>query len=269
VIKINRIDKTFQILKEDKEGALIVYIVAGDPDFETSIAIGEEIIDAGADILELGIPFSDPIADGPTIQFASQRALKAGMTPRKAMEVASSLSKKIPLAFMTYYNIPLQYGLENFVKDCQKIGVDGVIIPDLPIEEALPLLNNCNKYDIDQIFFAAPTTTEDRIKKTLPVCRGFLYLISLLGVTGARASLTNITKLLISKIRSYSLDQIPIAIGFGLSEPLHIQQVLSYGADGAIVGSAIIDKVNQLDMISISEIGKFVQELKSGTMKVR
>ena len=268
MVKINRIEKTFQTLKEDKEGALIVYIVAGDPDFETSIAIAEEIIEAGADILELGIPFSDPIADGPTIQIATQRALKAGSTPKKAMEIAFSLSKKIPLAFMTYYNIPLQYGLENFVKDCQKKGVDGIIIPDLPIEEATPLLNNCTKYDIDQIFFAAPTTTEERIKKTLPSARGFLYLISLLGVTGARTKLSHITKETISKIRSYSTDQIPIAVGFGLSEPQHIQEVLSYGADGAIVGSAVINKVNQLDKIPISEIGKFVKLLKSATIKV-
>ena len=268
MVKINRIEKTFQTLKEDKEGALIVYIVAGDPDFETSIAIAEEIIEAGADILELGIPFSDPIADGPTIQVATQRALKAGNTPKKSMEIAASLTKKIPLAFMTYYNIPLQYGLEHFVKDCQKNGVDGVIIPDLPIEEATPLLNNCNRSNIDQIFFAAPTTTEERIKKTLTAARGFLYLISLLGVTGARIKLSHITKDTITKIRNYSIDQIPIAVGFGLSEPQHIQEVLSYGADGAIVGSAVINKVNQLDKIPISEIGKFVKQLKSATTKV-
>jgi tryptophan synthase alpha chain len=267
VVKINRIDKTFQILKEDKEGALIVYIVAGDPDFETSIAIAEEIINAGADIIELGIPFSDPIADGPTIQGAAQRALKAGSTPKKAMEIASSLSKRIPLAFMTYYNIPLQYGLENFVMDCQKKGVDGIIIPDLPIEEATPLLTKCNTHDIDQIFFAAPTTTEDRIKKTLKVARGFLYLISLLGVTGARTKLSHVTKETLSKIRNYSIGQIPIAVGFGLSEPQHIREVLSYGADGAIVGSAVVNKVNQLDKIPITEIGKFVKQLKNATIK--
>ncbi|MFX1294633.1 MAG: tryptophan synthase subunit alpha [Promethearchaeota archaeon] len=265
MIKINKIDKTFQILKEDKEGALIAYITAGDPDFETSIEIGEEIAESGADILEIGIPFSDPIADGPTIQKASQRALNAGMTPKKAMEIAAILSKKIPLAFMTYYNIPLQYTLEKFTHDCKKNGIDGIIIPDLPIEEADPLLNNCLKQDIDQIFFAAPTTTESRLKKTLPKAKGFLYVVSLLGVTGVRSSLSDTTKMTISKIKPLSKDQVPIAIGFGLSKPQHLKEVLSYGADGAIIGSAIVNKIAQIDKISISEIGKLIQTLKKGT----
>lgn len=267
MIKINRIDKTFQVLKEDKEGALIAYIAAGDPDFETSISIGEKIIESGVDILELGIPFSDPIADGPTIQAATQRALKAGITPKKAMEIASYLSKKIPVAFMTYYNIPLQYGLEKFAQDCRKNRVDGIIIPDLPIEESTSLLNNCLKHNIDQIFFAAPTTTESRLKITLPNAKGFLYVVSLLGVTGARTSLSEVTKMTISKIKLYSKDQIPLAIGFGLSKPQHLKEVLSYGADGAIIGSAIVNKIAQIDKISISDIGKFIQNLKKGTKK--
>ena len=265
MIKINKIDKTFQVLKEDKEGALIAYIAAGDPDFETTIAIGEEIAESGADILELGIPFSDPIADGPTIQASTQRALQAGMTPNKAMEIASVLSKKIPIAFMTYYNIPLQYGLDKFAQDCKTNGVAGVIIPDLPIEEADPLLNQCTKQGVDQIFFAAPTTTDNRLKKTLPKARGFLYVVSLLGVTGARKSLSDMTKSTLSKIKPSTKDKIPLALGFGLSKPQHIKEVISYGADGAIVGSAIVNKVSQLDKISISAIGKFIQNLKKGT----
>jgi tryptophan synthase alpha chain len=265
VIKINRIDKTFQILKEDKEGALIAYIAAGDPDFETSIAIGEEIAGSGADILELGIPFSDPIADGPTIQAATQRALKAGMTPKKAMEIASAISHKIPTAFMTYYNIPLQYGLQAFVQDCKRCGVSGIIIPDLPIEEAGPLLNNCRKEEIDQIFFAAPTTTSSRIEKTLPKARGFLYVVALLGVTGARNTVSDITKTTISQIKQLTQDKIPISIGFGLSKPQHIKEVISYGADGAIVGSAIVNKIAEIDKISISEIGTYIASLKNGT----
>ncbi|MHA1130963.1 MAG: tryptophan synthase subunit alpha [Candidatus Helarchaeota archaeon] len=267
MININRIDKTFQILREDKEGALIAYIAAGDPDFETSIAIGEEIANSGADILELGIPFSDPIADGPTIQAATQRALQAGMSPKKAMEIASVLSKKIPIAFMTYYNIPLQYGLETFIQDCKKSGVSGIIIPDLPIEEADPLLIECLKEDLDQIFFAAPTTPTSRIKKTLPKARGFLYVVALLGVTGARSSLSTLAKSTLSTIKQITRDQIPLSIGFGLSKPQHLRQVFSYGADGAIIGSAIVNKIAQLNKISITEIGKYIKNLKPHTKK--
>ncbi|MHA1649465.1 MAG: tryptophan synthase subunit alpha [Candidatus Helarchaeota archaeon] len=265
MIKINRIDKTFQILKDDGEGALIVYIAAGDPDFETCIAVGEKIAECGADILELGIPFSDPIADGPTIQAATQRALEAGITPKKAMKIASALNRKIPIAFMTYYNILLQYGLELFVQDCVRHGVDGIIIPDLPLEESAPLLDKCLKHDIDQIFFAAPTTPEQRLKKILPLTRGFLYVIALLGTTGARNTISNLTRMTLSRIKRISKDHIPLAVGFGLSKPQHIKEVISYGADGAIIGSAIVKKIAQIDKISISEIGKFVTQLKNGT----
>lgn len=261
-----KLKEKFKELKKRNEGALIGFVTAGDPTPELTVDIVNSLIKGGIDIIELGLPFSDPIADGVVIQKASERSLKGGMNPDLYFEIAKKI-EGIPKVCLTYYNLVLQRGLENFVRDCLKSGIDGLIVPDLPIEEATPLLNACDKYDISLIFLVAPTTTEERLKKILQVSKGFLYVVSLLGVTGAREKLSDSVKPLLSRIRELSRD-IPLAVGFGISKPEHIKEVLRAGADGAIVGSAfirIIEKNLDDKEGMLSELKEFTRELKEAT----
>lgn len=263
---MNRISEVFQTNLSKNEGVLIPFITAGDPNFETSLEIAHTLFGHGADILELGIPFSDPIADGPTIQASSQRALEAGMTPKKAMKLVNSLRDEGPLVFMTYYNIVLQYGLTKFVVDSKKHGIDGIIIPDLPIEESDPLLHECEKCDIALIFMIAPTTDPARMKQIIDRSKGYVYLVSTLGVTGAKENVAEHTKLLIHTVKEISQGKIPLAVGFGISKPEHVTELIDNGADGIIVGSAIINKIRH---DSLSELEDFVSDLKRHTKKLR
>ena len=184
------------------------------------------------------------------------------MNPKKAMEFAEAVKDRGPLVFMTYYNIPLQYGLADFVSDAKKNGVDGIIIPDLPLEEAEPLYLECKKRDVSLIFLVAPTTDEERMEKIINESEGYLYLVSTLGVTGAKESVSEITKNLISKVKTISKGKIPLAVGFGISKPEHVTEVLKQGADAVIVGSAIVEKIHSSP---ISELAKFVSDLKKST----
>ena len=259
---MNRISQVFQENLAKNQGVLIPFITAGDPDFDTSIEIANKLFDSGADILELGIPFSDPIADGPTIQASSQRSLNAGMTPKKAMKLADSLKDRGPLVFMTYYNIPLQYGLSEFVSDSKKNGVDGIIIPDLPLEESDPLYSECVKHNVALIFLIAPTTDSSRIKQIIDKSKAYIYLVSTLGTTGTKEDVADLTKTLISDVKDVSQGRIPLAVGFGISKPKHVTEVIKCGAEGVIVGSAIIEKIHSG---SLSELEKFVLDLKTST----
>lgn len=261
---MNAIERLFFEKKEKNEGVLIPFIVCGDPNFEKTIELGNMLFDAGADILELGIPFSDPIADGPVIESASYRALKAGMNPNKAMEIANSLHQRGAVVFMTYYNILLQYGLSEFVSDCKKNGVDGIIIPDLPLEESDPLYAECKKQDIALIFLVSPTTDSKRLKQIVDKTKGYLYLVSTLGVTGAKEKVADITKELIANVKKVAQDKIPLAVGFGISKPEHVTEILNLGADGVIVGSAIVKLIQNN---AISELKEFVSDLKKSTKK--
>ncbi len=261
-----KLKEKFKELKKRKEGALIGFITAGDPTPEDTIDIVNSLINGGVDIIELGLPFSDPIADGVVIQKASERSLKKGTNPDLFFEIAKKI-EEIPKVCLTYYNLVLQRGLEKFVRDCSESGINGLIIPDLPIEEAMPLLNACDKYDTNLIFLVAPTTTEERLQKILNVSRGFLYVVSLLGVTGARRELSETVKPLLRKIKQIS-DKIPLAVGFGISKPEHIKEVLNAGADGAIVGSAfvrIIERNLNDKEGMLSELEEFTRELKKAT----
>ncbi len=260
------LEAKFRELKEKKERALIGFITAGDPTPGDTIEIAETLISGGVDILELGLPFSDPIADGPTIQKASERSLKAGMNPDLYFEIAKEI-ENIPKVCLTYYNLVLQRGLERFIQDCIESGIDGLIVPDLPVEEASPLLNTCSRYDVNLIFLVAPTTTGDRLEKILKVSSGFLYVVSLLGVTGARKDLSESVKPLIRKIKKTS-EKIPLAVGFGISKPEHIREVINAGADGAIVGSAFIRVIEENiedKKQALVKLGKFTRELKEAT----
>ncbi|MBU4299110.1 tryptophan synthase subunit alpha [Patescibacteria group bacterium] len=261
------IKEKFEELKKKKQGALIGFVMAGDPSIVETVGIVNSLVRGGVDIIELGLPFSDPIADGIVIQKASERARKAGMNPDLYFKIVKEI-KGVPKVCLTYYNLVLQPGLEKFVRDCQKSGISGLIVPDLPIEEAGPLLNFCRQYDTDLIFLVAPTTTEERLKKILSVSQGFLYVVSLLGATGAREKLSECLKPLLSKIKKFS-QGIPLAVGFGISKPEQVEKIIKLGADGAIVGSSIINLIEEnLDDKEkmLSELENFVRELKRATV---
>lgn len=236
---INRIEKKFRDLRKLKKKAFIAYITAGDPSLSITKKIVLALEDSGADIIELGIPFSDPLADGPTIQAASHRALLKGVNLKKIFSLVAELRRKtkIPIVFMTYYNPVLRYGIQDFVANCKKIGVDGVIVPDLPFEEAGDLIKLSKAYGIATIFLAAPTSTRDRISNIVKKSSGFIYYVSLTGVTGARVKLPPEVTSNVRVIKS--MTNKPVVVGFGISTPGQVRKV-SMVADGVIVGSAIV-----------------------------
>jgi len=256
---MNRIDKKFKELRAKKKKAFIAYITAGDP----SLAMTERIVAAlqrsGVDIIELGIPFSDPLADGPVIQAASERALEKGATLAKVFALVTRLRKKteIPLVFMTYYNPVLRYGLSEFVKSCKRTGVDGVILPDLPCEEAGELIKLGRKAGIATIFLAAPTSTRKSLKTIAKNSRGFIYYVSLTGVTGARSSLPPEIASNVKLIKS--MTDKPVAVGFGVSRPEQARHI-ARAADGVIVGSAIVKIIGEKRNI-VPKVSSFAKRL--------
>ncbi len=240
---MSRIDDTFLDLERRGECALIAYIMAGDPEPALTPRIAHAIA-RYADIIELGIPFSDPIADGPTIQAAGERALKAGMTPENIFEIIAAIRKETdtPIVVMSYYNPILHFGVERFMKKLAESGGDGVIIPDLPIEEADEVVRYAKESGIDTIFLIAPTTPDERIGRICAYSSGFVYLVSLLGVTGAREAISDVVKTMIARVVAKRPD-IPPAVGFGISKPEHVREISTSGAKGVIVGSAIVDLI--------------------------
>ncbi len=260
---MNRIDAVFRSLKKRGEKALIPFITAGDPDLETTRALALEIAARGADLLELGIPFSDPLADGPTIQAASNRALKGGVHLQDVLQLAGELRQKteIPLILMGYYNPILHYGLERTAEEAGRLGVDGFIIPDLPLEEAGPWHKAAMAAGLAPIMLAAPTSGAARIKKAGRLTRGFLYYVSVTGITGARQALPADLVAALQEVRS--LVKCPLAVGFGISTPEQVQGLAPY-VDGVVVGSAIVQRVAKLrgpDLIK--EVGEFIAALKA------
>jgi tryptophan synthase alpha chain len=269
---MSRISEKFEELRGRGEGALIAFVTAGDPNADATRKIAKTLEDAGADMIELGLPFSDPIADGPTIQAASERALKSGMNPDVYFSVIKKIrgEVKVPLICLTYFNPVLKRGVGRFMKDCADSGIDGVIIPDLPVEEAKEVLEKADENGVDVIFLAAPTTTEERMKKILDSTRGFVYLVSLLGVTGARRELSRTVKDVIKRARKAEKKNVPIAVGFGISTPEHVREVIAAGADGAIVGSAIVDVIAKNigdEEKMLHDIRGFVAQLKEACLK--
>lgn len=241
---MNRIDKKFRELKKNKKKAFIAYITAGDPDLAATSRLVLALEKSGVDMVELGIPFSDPLADGPTIQAASFRALRKGAALRKIFNMTASLRRKteMPLIFMTYYNPVLKYGVEKFFKRCRLCGIDGVIVPDLPYEEAKDLVRYGASSGVATIFLVAPTSTPERISEIAKVSRGFIYYVSLTGVTGARSKLPAEVISRIRLIKSYT-DK-PVAVGFGISNAKQAGQIAK-ASDGVIVGSAIVKIISQ------------------------
>ena len=264
---MSNISKVFQKLKTKKEGALIAYVMGGDPEPKYTPKIAEALIKGGIDILELGIPFSDPIADGPTIQAASTRALNAGTTPKKVLEIAKEIKNKhnIPIATMTYYNLLFKMGLDNFFSTAKECKVDGTIIPDLPLEEATDYKKAAMNYGIDTVFLAAPSTTNERLRQMIACSSGFLYLVSRFGVTGTKATVEDSTLNLVKKTLPFTVGQIPLAVGFGVSKPEHVKSIIGAGADGVIVGSAFVNIIKA----NLSKPDKMLSELEETARKLK
>lgn len=258
---MSRIKEAFQ----RANGALLIgYITAGDPTPEMTPQIAEALIRGGVDILELGLPFSDPIADGPTIQAASLRALNAATTPIKVLEIAKQIRSKhdVPLVVMTYYNPVLQNGLEKFLSAAKDAGVDGFIIPDLPVEEAADYKKAASACNLDTIFLASPATSKERLEKIVDASSGFLYLVSRFGVTGAQTSVADSSVQLIKRVQQTTTGRIPLAVGFGISKPEHVKTVIAAGADAAIVGSAFINIIEKHRANMLSNLEASARALK-------
>ena len=240
--------------------ALIAYITVGYPSIEDTLKMVPILASSGCDIVELGIPFSDPIADGVTIQRASFHALQNGVTPKVCLEVAKELSQKteIPLVFMTYFNPVFSYGLEKFCGACASSGVSGLIIPDLPLEEGSELETITQRQGLDLIYLLAPTSTKERIELVAQKSRGFIYLISVTGVTGARDSLPTDLEVFVARVKQIAKQ--PLCVGFGISTPEQAKRVAGI-ADGVIVGSRIIQLIETGDNF-MSTIGNFIKELR-------
>jgi len=257
---MSRIEAVFRKLK-DKRAAFIPFVVAGDPDLKTTEALVLKMAECGADIIEVGVPFSDPLADGPTIQAGSQRALKNGVNLKEIFRMAERLEGiSTPLVLMTYFNPVLQHGLKSFAEDCRRNGIDGVIIPDLPPEEAGPWIREAKPSKVDTIFLLAPTSSTERIRLTNRYSRGFLYYVSVTGVTGTRGKLPEELEAAIRQIKKYSRK--PVAVGFGISTPEQVREV-SHFADGVIVGSAIVKLIeeNREGSDLVNRVGEFVSSL--------
>ena len=229
---------------QKKHTALIPYITVGYPSIETTLKIVPLLASSGCDIVELGVPFSDPLADGATIQRASYEALRQGVTPKVCLEVAQELRRQveIPLVFMTYYNPVLKFGLEQFCSKCTEVGVDGLIIPDLPPEEGQELEQSTKKHGLDIIYLLSPASTEERISLVTSRSSGFIYLVSLTGVTGARAKLPQELEGFVARVRERT--EKPLCVGFGVSTPEQARRIANV-ADGVIVGSRIIQLLDE------------------------
>jgi len=273
MIQSNRIMKMFNDKQNSNEKFFMPFLVAGDPNIEQFKRL-ILAIEPYVDILEIGIPFSDPIADGPTIQEANVRAFNAGINTKLALDAIREIRTKTekPIVILTYYNILIQgadtieASLDKTFNNLKESGVDGIVIGDLPIEEAGLALKACQKYNINLIFLIAPSTTEDRLNKILKEAKGFIYLISVMGVTGARDSVAQITKDTIKRIKLKTNDVLPVLVGFGISQPEHAKTIVEAGADGVIIGSAIVNIIkkylNDFEKMEV-DLVEFVLNIKN------
>jgi len=259
-------EQVFSELKGQNRAALIPFFVIGDPDFDTSLAIVKIAIDAGADVLELGIPFSDPIADGPTIQKADIRAMRSGMNLGKALEFIRKVKdyKDVPIGLLMYYNLVYQYGIEKFFNDFHKAGVNSVLVADLSIDDADEIIGPAKSAGLDTVFMVTPVTDRERMKLIASKTTGFIYTVSVLGVTGSREKLSGTVEGLVGKLKN--LTDVPVCVGFGISKPEHAVATASAGADGVIIGSKIVglieDNLENREK-SLAEISAFLSEIKS------
>jgi len=259
----SKVDKKFYELKNNKKLALMPFIMAGDPNIEKTSEILLKLQENGADLIELGIPYSDPLADGPVIQVAASRAIRSGTTPSKVITLLESLKGKlnIPIILFSYLNPLLCIGFEQFCEMSAKAGVSGLIIPDLPLEEAYKFSKIVSKHSMDLILLVAPTTPFERMKQISNHTKGFTYLVSVTGVTGERNKMENRVEILIAKLKE--VQNKPIAVGFGISTPEHVNKVREWGADGVIIGSAFVKRIsNSSEKDVVDHIGKFCRDMR-------
>ena len=265
---LSKIDKKFNELKNKNKLALMPFIMAGDPNIEITSDILLKLQENGSDLIELGIPYSDPLADGPIIQLSASRALEAGATPKKVIQLLESLKGKlyIPIILFSYFNPLLSFGFEEFCKIASVAGVSGLIIPDLPLEETYKFSEIVETYSMDLILLVAPTTPFERMKIISNKTKGFTYLVSVTGVTGERNKMENRVENLITELKEISTN--PVAVGFGISSPEHVNKVREWGADGVIIGSAFVKRIsNSNESDVINQVGKFCKEMRNAADK--
>jgi tryptophan synthase alpha chain len=262
---MTRIGRLFEDKKKTDRKALIAYLTVGDPSPDRTPALVEALVRGGADLIELGVPFSDPSADGPVIQAAGERALKAGTTLARVLEVAAEIRQKsaVPLLLFTYLNPVLRYGLERLAEDAAAAGIDGCLLTDASVEEAREYVAAMHRHGLDTVFLAAPTSTARRLKLVAQYSTGFVYLVSRTGVTGERDSLSNTVAPLVEAVRA--VTDLPLAVGFGISKPEHVAE-LGRQVEAVVVGSAIVRLIERhAENASLEiQLESFVRELKRG-----
>ena len=260
---LSKVDVKFSELKNKKRLALMPFIMAGDPNIEKTSEILLKLQENGADLIELGIPYSDPLADGPIIQLSASRALKSGTTPKKVINLLESLKGElnIPIILFTYLNPLLCFGFEHFCELASNAGVSGLIIPDLPLEEAYKFSKIVSNHSMDLVLLVAPTTPFERMKKISNYTKGFTYLVSVTGVTGERNKMESRVENLIAKLKE--INNNPIAVGFGISTPEHVNKVREWGADGVIIGSAFVKRISSSsEKDVVNNVGKFCNDMR-------
>ena len=262
---MNKISEEINKINQQGDGAFIPYLMAGDPTPKKSLDYIRALEAGGADLIELGVPFSDPVADGPTIQAAGNRALKSTDRLEDVFNIVRKAGQEveIPIFLMSYYNPITQFGEANFLKECRKTGTGGVILPDLPPEEGDGFINSAKDNTVGTPMLVTPDTDEERVKEIAGKATGFLYLVSRPGTTGVKNEVGEVTTKAIERVKPQVSEELPVCVGFGLSKPDQVEQVIQAGADGAIVGSAIVERVKSGD--EPEEVKEFVAELKERT----
>ena len=259
---MNRIDAMFARLRRKKGKALIAYLTVGFPSVPLLSDLVKTLVQEGVDLIELGVPFSDPLADGPTIQATSNWGLRKGVTPRLVLKLVSQLRRagqEVPIALMTYYNPVFRYGLQKFSREAVAAGVDGLIVPDLPPEEAGDLLHAARPVGLDTIFLAAPTSPPDRIRRIAKISSGFIYYVSLTGVTGSRTALPAEISAQVKGIKR--MTQRPVCVGFGISRPAHVKEAVRV-ADGVIIGSALLETIGRAKKNPLKAVATFIRPMR-------
>ncbi len=263
------INQKFNKLRKGGNFALMPFLIAGDPSLDITYKILLKLQEEGADFIELGIPYSDPLADGPIIQLSASRALKSGTSITHVLDLLNTLKGKlhIPVILFTYFNPLLSFGFKKFCEIASNVGAAGIIIPDLPLEETTQFSKTANDFNLDLILLIAPTTPLERMKMISSKTKGFSYLVSVTGVTGERNNLENRVENLIGQLKEISSN--PVAVGFGISSPDHIIKVRKWGADGAIIGSAFVKRISEsVDSQIVNEVGRYCSEMRSAADKI-
>ena len=265
---MGRIEAAFSELKREGKPGFIPFITAGDPDLDTTAELLVELANSGASVIELGVPFSDPMADGPVIQRASERALRHGFGLPEIFATTSAVRARIetPLVLFSYFNPLLQYGVDKLARDARQAGIDGILVTDLTPEESQEFAAALKLNELDMIFLVAPTSTDERLRLISAHASGFVYAVSRAGVTGARENLSSEAELLVARLRKFS--SLPVAVGFGISSAEQVAQTLRY-ADAAVVGSAIVAQIEKLSGSPelVNEVGQYVRSLISAGAK--